>query len=673
MPEDDLLRANQDLERKVAELTRALTQMRALLESTSEGLLVTDEEGRITDLNAAYVRMWGLPPALVEGRDHAKILDFVIGQLSPECQAEYRSKMKEIFESAPEDSLDTLTLASGHVIERSSRKHTAAGSPSGRIWSFREVTERLRAEREHAYLAAIVSSSSDAIIAKTLQGVITSWNAAAERLFGYTSKEAVGKPITMLIPDDRTGEEEMLLERLRRGEEIRHYETERRTKEGRRIRVSLTISPVKDSSGRIIGASKIVRDVTERDQFLARERAARTQAEEASRLKDEFLATASHELRTPLNAIVGWIQILRMGGLDDDKVQRAIDVIERSARAQAQVIDDLLDVSRIITGKLRLDVRPLMPAASIESGIDSVRPMADAKGVTLLAILDERAGPISGDAGRLQQIVWNLLSNAIKFTARGGTVQIRLECIESHLEIVVSDTGEGIGPEFLPYVFDRFRQADASAARFRGGLGLGLAIVRHLVELHGGVITADSAGKGKGATFTIQLPLRPVHALRDDERRVYPGADTDPWGRPAGEAPSLAGARILIVDDEIDAREVLREVLERCGAEVKDAPSAAHAIEIVKEWRPTVMVSDIGLPGEDGYALIRKVREWERGAGVWTPAVALTAYARNEDRMRALIAGYQLHIAKPIDPLELALVVAGIIHPSSQEGGGPRI
>ena len=664
MPEEDLLRAKQDLERKVGELERTLAQMRTTLEGTSDGLLVTDEEGRVTDINSAYVRMWGLPSALVEARDQAKIQEFVIGQLSAECQAEYRRKMREIYESAPEESLDTLTLASGQVIERSSRKQTPGERGVGRVWSFREVTEKQRAEREHAYLAAIVSSSSDAIIAKTLEGIITSWNAAAERLFGYTSEEAVGRPITILIPAERDGEEEMLLERLRRGEEIRQFETDRVTKEGHRIRVSLTISPVKDGSGRIIGASKILRDVTERDQLLARERSARAQAEEASRIKDEFLATASHELRTPLNAIVGWTQILRMGGLEEDKVGHAIDVIERNARAQAQVIDDLLDVSRIITGKLRLDVHSIMPAAAIESALDSVRPTADAKGVTLSAILDRDAGPISGDGGRLQQIVWNLLSNAIKFTARGGRVQVRLERVHSHLEIIVGDTGEGISPEFLPYVFDRFRQADASATRFRGGLGLGLAIVRHLVELHGGSVAASSPGKGQGATFTIQLPLRPVHALPDVDERIGASAVEI---RLRG-APNLTGARVLIADDEADAREVLREVLERCGAEVRDASTAARALEIVKEWRPSVMVSDIGMPGVDGYALIRSVREWERESGTWMPAVALTAYARAEDRMRALIGGYQLHIAKPIDPLELALVVYGVIRPGSLGG-----
>src|SRR5262245_45451560 len=660
--EDELTLAKQELERKTAELTHSLALVRATLQSTSDGILVT-EAGAVTDYNENYVRMWGFPRDLIEACNHARIQDFVLGHLRSEARAEYREKMDAIAADAPAETFDTLLLADGRIIERRSRIQIADGANTGRVWTFRDVTERRRAEREHAYLAAIVSSSHDPIIAKTLDGVITSWNAAAERLFGYTAEEVVGRPITILIPTERLGEEEEFLELLRRGEEIRNYDTIRQTKDGRRIHVSQTISPVHDGSGRIIGASNITRDVTEREQLLSSERAARALAEEANRLKDEFLATASHELRTPLNAIVGWAQILRVGGLDEVKVQHAIEVIERNARAQAQVIDDLLDVSRIITGKLRLDVRPLMPAASIESALDSVRPAAEAKGVTVHALLDAQAGPISGDAGRLQQIAWNLLSNAIKFTPRGGRVEARLERADSHIEITVSDTGEGIAPEFLPYVFDRFRQADATAARaarHRGGLGLGLAIVRHLVELHGGSVSADSEGKGKGAIFTVRLPLRPVQSAHDGEH-VHRSAADPANPEPPGNAPHLSGVRVLIVDDEADAREVLREVLERSGAEVRDAASAAEAMEIIRKWSPDAMVSDIGMAGEDGYALMRRVREWSRESGVWIPAVALTAYAGAEDRMRALIAGYQVHIAKPIDPLELALVVSGVV------------
>lgn len=659
--EDELIRAKKALELKTAELVRSLSMMRATLESTTDGILVTDSSGIVTDYNENYVRMFRIPREILDRRDGVRVQDFIwlVDEVKRE---EYRTRIEAIRASEPPETFDVLELADGRVFERVSKTQLVDGRNMGRVWSFRDVTERKQAEREHAYLAAIIASSSDAIVSKTLDGIITSWNAGAERILGYTAEEVIGRPITVIIPAERLGEEPEFLDRLRRGERIDHFETVRVRKDGRRINVSLTISPVRDSTGRIIGASKIVRDVTEREQLFALERAARAQAEEASRLKDDFLATVSHELRTPLSAILGWAHMLSSDKLPEDKVRHASEVIVRNARAQAQVIDDLLDVSRIITGKMRLDISPFMPASAIETALESVRPMAEAKGVRLLDLLDPNAGPVSGDAGRLQQIVWNLLSNAIKFTPKGGRVEVRLERINSHIEITVSDTGDGISPEFLPYVFDRFRQADASSARTSGGLGLGLAIVRHLVELHGGVVKVESPGIGKGAVFTVRLPLRPVTARKDAEPRLHPRAMTTETSQPPNGVPDLMGIRVLVVDDESDTREILREVLEQCGADVREADSTSRALEVFKEWRPGVIVSDVGMPGEDGYALIRKIREWEKESGAWTPAVALTAYARSEDRQKALMAGYQVHVAKPIEPVELALVVAGIAH-----------
>ena len=358
---------------------------------------------------------------------------------------------------------------------------------------FNDITGRKQAERARAHLAAIVESSDDAIISKDLQGIITSWNKGAEKLFGYTAAEAVGKPVTMLIPLQRIDEEPQILGKIRRGETVDHYETVRRRKDGTSLDISLTVSPIRDEAGNIIGASKIARDITERkraeverEQLLASEQEARRQAEEANRMKDEFLATVSHELRTPLNAILGWARLLSGRKLDSESTERGLKSIEQNAKAQAQLIEDLLDVSRIISGKFRLKAQPLEVAPVIEAAVDSVRPAAEAKGIRLQAILDPDAGPVSGDAGRLQQVVWNLLSNAIKFTPKGGRVQVRLIRINSHIELEVSDTGQGIAREFLPYVFDRFRQADGSYTRSHGGLGLGLSIVRHIIELHGG-------------------------------------------------------------------------------------------------------------------------------------------------------------------------------------------
>src|SRR5262249_31400182 len=338
--------------------------------------------------------------------------------------------------------------------------------------------------------------------------------------------------------------------------------------------------------------------------------------------------------------------------------EMALQTIERNGKPQAELIEVLLDVSRIITGKLRLDVRPVMLASVIESAVTSVSPSAEAKGVRLQTVLDPNAGPVSGDPGRLQQVVWNLLSNAIKFTQRGGRVQVRVERINSHIEITVSDTGQGIKPEFLPYVFDRFRQAEGGTTRQHAGLGLGLAIVRHLVELHGGNVTADSPGEGKGATFIVRLPLMVVHVRQDPGQRIHPRAETKE-SVVLDRVPNLTGARVLIVDDDADTRNLLRAVLEQCGAEVRDAGSARRGLNEAKEWKPSVVVSDIGMPEEDGYRFIQNFRDWEREAGTWTPAVALTAYARAEDRLRALAAGYQIHVAKPIEPIEFAFVVAG--------------
>jgi PAS domain S-box-containing protein len=382
-------------------------------------------------------------------------------------------------------------------------------------------------------------------------------------------------------------------------------------------------------------------------------------AQRANRLKDEFLATLSHELRTPLTAMLGWSHMLRTGQLDERSTANALDIIERNARAQAQLIDDLLDMSRIITGKLRLDVRQVDPASFIEAAIESVHPAAVAKGVRVQKVIDTGVHSIAGDPSRLQQVVWNLLSNAIKFTPRGGRVQVRLERVNSHIEITVSDTGAGISPEFLPHVFDRFRQADQTITRHHGGLGLGLAIVRHLVELHGGTVQAESAGLDQGSTFTVRLSLLPVYEQESAPERVYPAANE---ALPVFVCPErLDGVRVLVVDDEADTRELLKVGLTHCGAEIRTAASIKGALAAIKKFRPDVLVSDIGLKGEDGYELIKRVRKLSDDDGGKIPAVALTAYARTEDRLSALRAGYQMHVTKPAEMVELVAVISSLI------------
>ena len=880
---------------------------RVTLASIGDAVIATDASGRVVFLNPVAEALTGWTQAESNGR----LLEEVFVIVNESTGATVENPVQKVLQVGNVVGLGNHTV----LISRTGREipiddsaapiRDSAGKLLGIVLIFRDITERRQTERAQSYLAAIVESSDDAIIGKTLDGVITSWNKGAEKIFGYLAEETVGRPITMLIPPERHGEEAEILEKLRRGERIEHYVTTRIRKDGTPIIISLTVSPIKGATGKIVGASKIARDITEvqrffhsladsapvmvwvsgidklctyfnktwleftgrtmqqevgngwaasvhpedldrclstyvssfderrvfemeyrlrrsdgeyrwvldkgiplfgfagafngyigscvditerkqseealrvaeqqlrlitdnmpaavsrcsrdmryvwvspvyaqrlqrnseeivgrlieevigtegyqalkphmdrvlsgereeyvarvnyegpglrwihavyvptkgntgtvdgwvavvtditdrmrleeeRERLLEREHRARAKAEEANRLKDDFLATVSHELRTPLNAILGWGTLLRAGGLGEKQSKLALETIERNAKTQAQLIEDLLDVSRIITGKLRLDVRPVMVASIVDSAISSVAPAAEAKGVRLQTILDPNAGPVSGDPNRLQQIVWNLISNAVKFTPRGGRVQVRVERINSHIEIIVSDTGLGIRSEFLPFVFDRFRQAEGGTTRQHSGLGLGLAIVRHLVELHGGSVTADSPGEDQGTTFTVRLPLMIVHAREDAEVRVHPRATTK-GPIVLDESPNLSGVRVLLIDDEADTRNLLRVVLEQCNAEVKDASSAEEGLKIAREWNTSIVVSDIGMPGSDGYDFIRKFRQWERERGTSIPAVALTAYARAEDRMRALAAGYQIHIPKPIDPTEIALVIA---------------
>ncbi|MBD2102542.1 ATP-binding protein [Leptolyngbya sp. FACHB-261] len=397
----------------------------------------------------------------------------------------------------------------------------------------------------------------------------------------------------------------------------------------------------------------------ERTQLLVQEQKARAEAENLNRLKDEFLSTVSHELRTPLNAILGWSKILQTNRANEATVNRALETIERNARSQAQLIDDLLDISRIITGQLRLNVRTVELLPVIEAAIDTVRPAADAKNLRLQLVLDPAAGPVLGDPERLQQIVWNLFSNAIKFTPKRGRIQVCLQRINSHVEIVVADTGQGISAEFLPYVFERFRQADSSITRSFGGLGLGLAIVRQLVELHGGTVHAESPGEGQGATFTVKLPLMAVGPAAIEPERVHP---TVGGSVPFDCSPRLDGLRVLIVDDDADIRDLLTYTLEVCGAEVMVAASADEAISLLTTSSTPlhILISDIGMPDEDGYALLRRIRALKPEHGGRIPAIALTAYARTQDRMAALLAGFQSHVAKPVEPAELIAVIANL-------------
>ena len=535
------------------------------------------------------------------------------------------------------------------------------GEFKGYVGSTFDIHERKLAETVMAQMAAIVESSDDAIIGKDLNGIITSWNEGAERLFGSTAAEVIGKPVTILIPPGRLNEELYILERLRRGERVDPYETVRRRKDGSEVDISLTVSLIRDNSGKVIGASKIARDISSRRQAearlkeaLAREREARGEAERANRSKDEFIALVSHELRSPINAILGWTAALREKRHDEQFFDRSTEVIERNARTQLRLVEDLMDTAAAISGKLKMEVRPMDLAEAIDKAVEVVRPAAKAKGVSLDTHLDRNVGQITGDPDRLQQMVGNLLSNAVKFTNEGGRVEVRLERVDPHVQITVRDTGRGIKPEFLPYVFDRYQQAGTSGGRRAGGLGLGLSLTRQLVEMHGGSVAAESEGEGKGATFTVRLPVRAVYT-----------AETEGASPASGRRGPLAGVWAVVVDDEADACALVAKVLELSGARVSAFSSTCEAIDLLTDDtgpRPDILISDIAMPGEDGISLMGKLREWEqtRGHGA-IPAVALSAFGRPQDRKRALEAGFQTHVIKPAESAELVILVESLI------------
>jgi PAS domain S-box-containing protein len=550
---------------------------------------------------------------------------------------------------------------------------------------FRDVTEQKQAEEQQQRAAAEAVAAAEANAkfrtffeqgiqfagVMTLDGTFIEANKLCLEATGFRREEVIGKKFWDCGWWNRSPE---LMELVRNGSMQaaagKRFSTETKyfIADGSERIVELTISPVTDGNGRVLFIAPTGIDITEkkrladeRERLLDAERAARSDAERASRLKDEFLATLSHELRTPLNAILGWSQILRRRSRQDEEVSNGLAIIERNSRVQAQLIEDLLDMSRIISGKLRIDVQRVELAEVVNAAIEAVRPAADAKEIPLQKVLDTHMPPFRGDPARLQQVVWNLLSNAVKFTPKGGKVQVTLQRVNSHVEITVADTGAGIKPEFLPYVFDRFRQADSSTTRRYGGLGLGLAIVKNLVELHGGKVYARSPGEGKGSTFVIELPLSVVHVPDNDRGREHPRhVDSTSAREPICDHDALVGVSVLVVDDEEDARNLIARVLQECKATVNVASSAEAAIELLQRERPMVLLSDIGMPGEDGYEFIRRVRLLPAANGGGTPAAALTAFARSEDRTRALRAGYQSHVAKPVEPSELVTVVASL-------------
>ena len=539
------------------------------------------------------------------------------------------------------------------------------------------VEEKLRESEERAR-RALVEQMLAGVVECDATGMFKMVNQRFCDITGYTEAELLEMgPADILHSDDQA---RILGLKGRLMETGDSFDAEQRfvRKDGTEVWINSHAAPVRNSQGVIERAVAIVIDISdrkraegEREQLLKQEKAARADAQAANQSKDEFLTVVSHELRSPLNSILGYARLLRTRPADASQVKQTVEIIERNGRMQLQLIEDLLDTARIISGKLKLEVQPVPLVGVVTAALEAVRPAAQAKSIELVYDIDSVTGQITGDAGRMQQVVWNLLSNAIKFTPRSGRVELRMESVDHHVRITVSDTGKGIEPEFLPYVFDRFRQSDSSSARRFGGLGLGLSLVKQLVELHGGTVEAASDGPGCGATFTVMLPYSSAQAgavAPQQPRAVAQREVRMEDAIPLDEVPSLAGVRVLVVDDQEEARQLLTETLGECGAQVTAVSSGVEALAILADppegEAPSVLILDINMPGEDGYKALERVRalEAERGVALseQIPAIALTALGRSEDRLKALAAGFRMHVAKPVEPAELAMVIASL-------------
>ena len=646
---------------------------RVLVSSIADyAIFMLDPQGIVTTWNLGAERIKGYKADEIVGKHFSAFYPAdVAAKRYPEYELEVAANVGRFEDEGWRVRKDGSLFWANVVI-------TALRDETGRLIGFGKVTRDLTERRAHEeslrqseerFRLLVDGVVEYALFMLDANGRVVTWNTGAQRINGYAADEIVGKHLSVFYPRDAvdSGWPEYELQ-VAAAEGQYQEEGWRVRKDGSRFWAHVTITALRDESGHLRGYAKLTRDLSERqraqtreeyaalrDQMLEAERAARIEAQRTVHMKDEFLATLSHELRTPLNAILGWTQVLRMRakGSEESQLVQGLTVIERNARAQVQLIDDLLELSRILAGQVRLDVQRVALVDVIRNAMESVQPAADGKGVRLESVLDARRGIVSGDAARLQQIVWNLLSNAIKFTPKGGRIQVLLERVNSHIEITVSDTGIGISAEFLPHVFGRFTQQDSTPARKYGGLGLGLAISKQLVELHGGSISAKSAGEGKGAAFIVRLPLVLVDG--GEERPEEDAASV------ATALPDLHGTHVLVVDDEADARELIRNVLESQRARVTTLASADEALEFLEASRPDVIVSDVGMAGVDGYQMMRTFREREP-KGRTLPAIALTAFARSEDRKRAMLAGYQAHLAKPFDIAEFVLIVAALVN-----------
>jgi PAS domain S-box-containing protein len=669
--EHELQQVKRALEDKTKQLDESLSILRATIESTADGILVTDEYGHMLRYNERYLQMWQIQlPDLIEVREHRQLQKLSCKYLADPKQ--YFERIEEIYATWPAETYDLLELTDGRVFERFSKIQYSEGLCVGRVWSFRDITARKHAEEalqeSTERLRFMAEAMPQKIFTARADGAVDYFNQQWKDYTGLAPEKMQGWEWTKLIHRDEVAESVRRWQHsLNTGEPL-HVECRFRQANGAYRWHLLQAQARRDTKGYVsmwVGSNTDIdtlkRANDEKKQLLENERTARSEAEQANRIKDEFLATLSHELRTPLNAILGWSQLILQGTMKKEDIQRGLEAIERNARAQNKLIEDLLEMSSIISGKIRLDVQEVDLGAIAEAAVESIAPAAEAKGICIRRTIDATAGRILGDNHRLQQIIWNLLSNAVKFTPKGGTVEVIVERAPSQLEITVKDSGVGIKPEFLAYVFDRFRQADSSLTRNHGGLGLGLAIVKQLVGLHGGTVRAESEGEGHGASFIVTLPLARVED--DKEKQQWPVSTHSPKGN---SNIVLAGMRILVIDDERDARELIHEVLTQYQAEVITAASAREGLAILQSQRPDVMISDIGMPEKDGYQFIREVRRLPSIHGGKTPAIALSAFAHSEDCTRAMMAGYQVHLSKPVDSNELIASIENLMAQQEQ-------
>jgi hypothetical protein len=646
----------------VSPLEEAREHFRLLVDGVEEyAIFLLDPAGHVASWNAGARRMKGYAEEEILGRHFSVFYrpeDVQSGH--PEQELETARREGQYREEGWRVRKDGSLFWASVVI---STVHDPPGTVAGFLRITRDLTDKRHAEQtlresEERFRLLVESVRDYAIFMLDTEGRVASWNAGAQRIKGYRADEIIGRHFSVFYRKEDVQSRHPAHE-LKIAIAEGRYEEEgwRLRKDGTLFWAGVTITAIRDGSGTLRGFAKVTRDLTVRREAakqelqLFREQTARTEAEKANQVKDEFLAVLSHELRTPLNAIVGWAHLLRSPGrLAPEQFARGLDAIERNATIQNQLVSDVLDISRITSGKVRLSPRRVDANDIIVAAMDSVRLAADAKRIDLRSRLPSEPQFVWADPDRLQQVVWNLLSNAVKFTPAGGRVEASLSLRDSRVEMAVSDTGVGIRPDFLPHVFDSFRQADSSSTRAHGGLGLGLAIARRLVELHGGEIEAQSEGEGQGATLTVKLPVMP---LVD----VTAAGDTTMLAAPV----RLDGIAILVVDDHADSRELVATILEGLGAAVRSAGTAADALALLRIEKPDVLVSDLEMPGESGYDMIEKVRALTPEAGGLTPAIALTAYAREEDRARVLAAGFQTHVAKPALPQELADAVAQVV------------